>query len=405
MTKEAVAPAPLAVYASSPWPAYAEDEIAAVIQVLRSGKVNYWTGEEGRRFEEDCAAAAGCRYAVALMNGTIALELALHALEIPSGSEVITTPRTFIASASSIVARGCIPVLADVDPDSGNITTDTIAQVITPRTRAIIAVHLGGWPCDMDPIMALAEAHGLRVIEDCAQANGATYKGRPVGGLGHVGCFSFCQDKIITTGGEGGLLTTKDEKVWRRAWEYKDHGKSYEAVYHRQHAPGFRWLHESFGTNWRMTELQAAIGRVQMRKLPEWTAIRRKHLSALLGAFATIPGLRVPNLPPEVGHAAYRAYVYVRPERLSPSWNRDRIMLEVGALGPTCLVGSCSEIYREKAFADAHLGPAEGLPTARQLGETSLAFLVHPTMADSHVQATIQSVQHIMGLATADRRA
>jgi len=378
MTKEPLAPPTQAKAPFAPWPFYAEDEIEAVTRVLRSGKVNYWTGQEGRHFEEEYAAAAGCKHAVALANGTNALELALVALQIPPGSEVITTPRTFIASASCIVMRGCTPVLADVDPDSGNITAETIAQVITPKTRAIIAVHLAGWPCDMDPIMTLAEKHGLKVIEDCAQANGATYKRRPVGGIGHVGCFSFCQDKIITTGGEGGMLTTNDEAVWRRAWEFKDHGKSYEAVYHREHAPGFRWLHESFGTNWRMTEMQAAIGRIQLRKLPDWTRIRRENMKILFDTLEGLPALRVPRPGPDFGHAAYKAYVYLRPDSLKASWTRDCVMTEIANQGIPCFSGSCSELYREKAFLDEGLCPKTPLMVAKELGETSLMFLVHP---------------------------
>ena len=338
---------------------------------------------------------------MALANGTNALELALVALQIPPGSEVITTPRTFIASASCIVMRGCTPVLADVDPDSGNITAETIAQVITPKTRAIIAVHLAGWPCDMDPIMALAEKHGLKVIEDCAQANGATYKGRPVGGIGHVGCFSFCQDKIITTGGEGGMLTTNDETVWRRAWEFKDHGKSYQAVYHREHAPGFRWLHESFGTNWRMTEMQAAIGRIQLRKLPEWTSNRRTNMNRLFDALEGHPLLRVPRAGVEFGHAAYKAYVYVRPERLKGSWTRDRIMLEIANQGLPCFSGSCSEIYREKAFTSTNLGPQKVLLEARRLGESSLMFLVHPSISGPQMAALVQATRNALDAACA----
>lgn len=401
MTKEPLAPSTQATASFAPWPFYAEDEIEAVTRVLRSGKVNYWTGQEGRRFEEEYASAAGCKYAVALANGTNALELALVALQIPPGSEVITTPRTFIASASCIVMRGCTPVLADVDPDSGNITAETIAQVITPKTRAIIAVHLAGWPCDMDPIMALAEKHGLKVIEDCAQANGATYKGRPVGGIGRVGCFSFCQDKIITTGGEGGMLTTNDEAVWRRAWEFKDHGKSYEAVYHREHAPGFRWLHESFGTNWRMTEMQAAIGRIQLRKLSEWTPIRRKNLNRLFDALEGHPLLRVPRAGAEYGHAAYKAYVYVRPERLKKDWTRDRIMLGITNQGVPCFSGSCSEIYREKAFTSTNLDPQKTLLVARQLGESSLMFLVHPGISVTQMDTLVQATRHTLDAACA----
>lgn len=380
-----------------PWPHYSQDEIDAVSAVLKSGKVNYWTGQECRLFEQEYAVAADCNYAVALANGTNALELALVALQIPPGSEVITTPRTFIASASCIVMRGCIPVLADVDADSGNITAETIARVITPRTRAIIAVHLAGWPCDMDPILALAEEHGLKVIEDCAQANGATYKGRPVGGIGHVGCFSFCQDKIITTGGEGGMLTTNDEALWRRAWEFKDHGKSYDAVYHREHAPGFRWLHESFGTNWRMTEMQAAIGRIQLRKLPEWTRLRRENMNTLFNALEAHPLLRVPRPGPDFGHAAYKAYVYVRPEALKPGWTRDRIMTSTTNGGVPCFSGSCSEIYREKAFLDAKLTPSSSLEVAKQLGQTSLMFLVHPGITPG-VMVQAAHLLHAIGL-------
>ena len=388
-------PAPFA-----PWPHYAEDEVEAVARVLRSGKVNYWTGQEGRLFEKEYAEAAGCRYGIALANGTNALELALVALQIPPGSEIITTPRTFIASASCIVMRGCVPVLADVDPNSGNLTADSIAQVITPKTRAIIAVHLAGWPCDMDPILALAEKHGLKVIEDCAQASGATYKGRPVGGFGHVGCFSFCQDKIITTGGEGGMLTTNDEALWRRAWEFKDHGKSYEAVYHREHAPGFRWLHESFGTNWRMTEMQAAIGRVQLRKLKEWTTCRRSNMNKLFSGLVDLTALRIPQPADDLGHAAYKAYVYLRPEILKPDWTRETIMLEIGAQGVPCFSGSCSEIYLERAFTSAGLGPDGRLVNAKTLGETSLMFLVHPDITGEQMDKVIEATREVVLRAT-----
>lgn len=379
----------------APWPFYAEDEIEAVARLLRSGKVNYWTGPEARLFEREYAEASNCWHAIALMNGTVALELALHALAIPAGSEIITTPRTFIASASAIVARGCIPVLADVDPDSGNITAENIERAITTKTRGIIAVHLAGWPCDMDLIMDLAEKYGLKVIEDCAQANGATYKGRPVGSLGHVGCFSFCQDKIITTGGEGGMLTTNFEKVWRRAWEYKDHGKSWEAVYQREHAPGFRWLHESFGTNWRMTDMQAAIGRLQLQKLPEWTRIRQENMNRLLSVLDGHPLLRVPRPGKDFGHAAYKAYAYIRPERLAAGWTRDRIMQEISMRVP-CFSGSCSEIYREKAFLDSPFGPKAALPVAQHLGETSLMFLVHPGITESQMGLTIRTTLNVL---------
>lgn len=382
----------------APWPYFPDDEVEAATAVLRSGKVNYWTGTEGREFEKEFAAFTGCNYAIALANGTVALELALYALGIGPGDEVITTCRTFIASASCIVMRGAKPVLADVDTISQNITADTIRPLITSRTRAIIAVHLAGWPCDMDSIMELAREHGLKVIEDCAQSHGASYNGLPVGSLGDVAAFSFCQDKIMTTGGEGGMLTTNDEAIWRRAWEYKDHGKSYDAIYNRQHSPGFRWLHESFGTNWRLTEMQSAIGRVQLRKLPEWVRVRQSYASILMENFAGIPALRVTIPFKEIGHAFYKYYAFVRPELLNPSWDRNRIMNAIVADGVPCFSGSCSEIYLEKAF-DV-LRPEIRCTVAKQLGETSLMFMVHPTLTKSNMVETCQIVANIIQLAT-----
>jgi dTDP-4-amino-4,6-dideoxygalactose transaminase len=384
----------------SPWPYFASDEIEAVTSVLRSGKVNYWTGQEGRLFESEFADHVGTKYGICVANGTLALELALHALGIGAGDEVITTSRTFIASASCVIMRGARPVCVDVDRHSQNITAETIRPAITAKTRAIIAVHLAGWPCDMDPILKLAEEYGLKVIEDCAQAHGATYKGKPVGSLGHMAAFSFCQDKILTTGGEGGMVTTNDEQLWNRAWSYKDHGKSYDAVFRREHPPGFRWLHESFGTNWRLTEMQSALGRVLLRKLPQWVAIRRKHAAELTESFRSMPALRVTDPPSEVGHSYYKYYAFVRAERLGRGWNRGRIISEITAAGVPCFSGSCSEIYLERAFAE-EMRPSACLPVARELGETSLMFLVHPTLLDVHIEMTRDAVKRVMELATA----
>lgn len=383
----------------APWPLFEQDEIEAATAPLQTGKVNYWTGTEGREFEREFAVFTGCSYAIALANGTVALELALYALGIGSGDEVIVTPRTFIASASCCVMRGARPVMADVDPVSQNITADTIRPHITPRTKAIICVHLAGWPCDMDPIMDLAREHGIKVIEDCAQAHGAAYKGRPVGSLGDVAAFSFCQDKIMTTGGEGGMLTTNDECLWRKAWEFKDHGKSYEAVYQRHHPPGFRWLHESFGTNWRLTEMQSAIGRVQLSKLPDWVAARQRHAALLTESFSQIPALRVTPVPPDLGHAMYKYYVFIRPEMLVSGWDRDRVMNAINAEGVPCFSGSCSEVYLEKAFIDAGYDLVLRLPVAKELGETSLMFLVHPTLTVIDMLDTCEAVKKVFAQA------
>lgn len=380
----------------SPWPSFTEEEANAVRDVILSNKVNYWTGQECREFEKEFAAWSGTRYAVALTNGTVALDLAFKALGIGAGDEVIVTSRTFLASVSSIVNAGATPVFADVDPDSQNITAETIASVLTSRTRAIVCVHLAGWPCDMDPIMALAAEHGLKVIEDCAQAHGAKYKGRPVGSIGHIGAWSFCQDKIMTTGGEGGMVTTNDRELWSDMWSYKDHGKSWAAVYEREHAPGFRWLHESFGTNWRMLEAQGVLGRIQLRRMDQWHQARLANARKIWATAEQFTGLRVPAVPEDCLHAAYKCYVFIQPEALKADWTRDRILNEMVARGVPCFSGSCSEVYLEKAFDDTQWRPKERLPVAMQLGETSLMFMVHPTLTHAEIDKTCQVLREVM---------
>ncbi len=400
----------------SPWPSFTQEEAEAVQRVLLSNRVNYWTGDECRQFEKEFAAWCGTPHAVALANGTLALDVALKALNVGPGDEVVVTPRTFMASVSCVVNAGAVPVFADVDAHSGNLTADTIAAVLTPRTKAVIVVHLAGWPCDMDPIMALAEQHQLKVIEDCAQAHGARYKGRSVGSIGHIGAWSFCQDKIMTTGGEGGMVTTHNEALWRAMWAYKDHGKSHEAVYERQHPPGFRWLHESFGTNWRMLEMQAAIGRIQLTRMPDWTRARHTNAAALIEAlqpFATATGpIRLPLLhctdsrcsspsPPAeckrgCVHAYYKLYAYVVPERLAPGWTRDRVVEAINTAGVPCYQGSCSEVYLEKAFDGTGWRPTQRLPVARSLGETSLMFLVHPSLTPAEMQKSASVITEVL---------
>ncbi|NNA03079.1 DegT/DnrJ/EryC1/StrS family aminotransferase [Pseudomonas lundensis] len=380
----------------SPWPSFTEAEANAVRDVILSNKVNYWTGQETRYFEKEFAVWAGTEYAVALANGTVALDLALKALQIGVGDEVIVTSRTFLASVSSIVNAGAVPVFADVDLDSQNITPESIQRVLTPRTRAIICVHLSGWPCDMDPIMALAKSHDLKVIEDCAQAHGALYKGRPVGSIGHIGAWSFCQDKIMTTGGEGGMVTTNDRQLWADMWAYKDHGKSWDAVYEREHAPGFRWLHETFGTNWRMLEVQAVIGRIQLGRMEAWQAARLQNAQAIWSAASSLSALRVPEVPAEIQHAAYKCYVFVRPEHLKDGWSRDRILNEISSRGVPVFSGSCSEVYLEKAFDNTGWRPVERLPHAKELGETSLMFLVHPTLTQQEIVLTCKTLTDVI---------
>ena len=382
--------------AFEPWPSFTQEDVDAVSNVLLSNKVNYWTGQECREFEKEFAQFAGTQYAVALANGTVALDLALKALGIGAGDDVIVTSRTFLASASSIVTAGANPIFADVELDSQNISRRTIEAVLTPNTKAIICVHLAGWMCDMDPIMQLAEEKGLFVIEDCAQAHGAMYKGHAAGSIGHISAWSFCQDKIMTTGGEGGMVTTNDEALWKKMWSYKDHGKNYDSIYHKQHPPGFRWLHDSFGTNWRMMEMQAVIGRIQLTKMVEWTQKRSKNMQQILAAFDASPYFTVNSPSEDYVHACYKCYVQVNLEQLPEAWSRDRIMQEINALNVPCFSGSCSEVYLEHAFDDTPWRPEQRLVNAQQLGETSLMFLVHPTLSAQSIEATVNAIQQVI---------
>jgi len=380
----------------APWPAFAQDEIDAVTAVLRSGRVNYWTGEQSHEFEREFAAYVGAKYALALSSGTTALELALLALGVGAGDEVVIPCKTFIATASCVVRAGALPVVADVDADSQNLTGASVANVLSARTKAIIAVHLGGWPCEMDEIIALADKHQLPVIEDCAQSVGARYRARMTGSIGTVGAFSFCQDKILTTGGEGGMLVTDSRALWERAWSLKDHGKDYAAAFERDHRLGFRWLHQRFGSNGRITEMQSAIGRMQLKKLPQWLQARRRNAAALDRGLAGLPGLRLVRPPAHSEHAYYKYYAFIRPERLRAQWTMERILEALDAEGIPCGVGACSEIYRERAFADAGLAPRTPLPVASALAETTLMLMLHPGLDERDMQDTCDAVAKVM---------
>ena len=382
--------------AFEPWPSFTQIEADAVSKVLLSNQVNYWTGQECREFEKEFAQFAETQYAVALANGTVALDVALKALNIGAGDDVVVTSRTFLASASSIVTAGANPIFADVELDSQNISRQTIEAVLTPNTKAIICVHLAGWMCDMEPIMQLARDKGLYVIEDCAQAHGAKYKGQAAGSIGDIAAWSFCQDKIMSTGGEGGMVTTNDEALWKKMWSYKDHGKSFDSIYNKQHPPGFRWLHDSFGTNWRMMEMQAVIGRIQLAQMPMWTEKRTEHAQAILDAFENSPYFRVDRPSNDYLHAYYKCYVQIKTEQLPEGWSRDRIMQEVNALHVPCFSGSCSEVYLEHAFDGTPWRPEQRLPHAQRLGDSSLMFLVHPTLSKDSIDKTVAAISEVM---------
>ena len=372
------------------WPFYAEDEIEAVAQVLRSGRVNQWTGGEVFAFQDALAHTFGGNHCIALANGSLALELPLRAFGIGPGDEVVVTPRTFVASATCVMLTGATPVFADIDPDSGNITAQTIEAVLTERTKAVIPVHLGGWPCDMPAIMELAERRGLLVIEDCAQSHGAEIDGRPAGSFGHATALSFCQDKIISTGGEGGATLFKDEAAWDWAWSFKDHGKNRRKVEAPQTRPGFRWLHDNVGTNWRLTGPQAAIGLRQLAKLDEWHAARTRNAAIWTDALAGVAALRVPRPEPRFRHAYYRLNFYLRP---GAEEARFEILARAGEAGLRLFTGSCSEVYLEEAFRDL---PKPDLPNARAMTLSSLAVEIHPTLKPDRLRLRAEKLAELI---------
>jgi dTDP-4-amino-4,6-dideoxygalactose transaminase len=381
------------------WPVFDKDAIDAATRVLQSGQVNYWTGNESNSFEREFAQRFGGGNAVSLANGTLALELALRSIQVSPGDEVVVTPRSYFATASAIALLGARPVFADIDENSQNITAQSIGEKITERTRAVVVVHLAGWPCAMREIVDVARAHDLHVVEDCAQAHGASYEGQSVGSFGSVAAFSFCQDKIISTAGEGGMLLTQDPALWEFAWSFKDHGKSLDRVNAKNHPPGFRWLHDRIGSNYRLTEIQAAIGRLQLEKLNVWVDRRRANAKRLHDGLSDIGALRIPIPSSEEFHAYYKFYAFVRPERLRPGWTRDRILQALEAEGIPGLSGSCPEIYRERAFAHLHHEP---LPVAAELGQTSIMLLVHPTLTDADIDDMIEAVRKVVTCASAD---
>lgn len=384
----------------APWPCFSKDEIAAVTRVLRSGQVNQWTGQEVFSFEAEYARTLGVKYAVALANGSVALDIALLALGIGPGDEVIVPSRSFVASASCVALRKAIPVFADIDRDSQNITVDTIEDVFTHRTKAVIAVHVAGWPCELDAIRKFCDKKGIYLVEDCAQSHGAKYKGKPAGSFGDVACFSFCQDKIISTGGEGGLLATNNEKIWRKAWRLKDHGRNHQKMFTRKDSCDFIWSVEDFGTNYRMTEMQAAIGRSMLAKLDAWVSKRRELSHILNQGFSKLEQLRVTIPSPEIYHAYYKYYVFVKPRALAPGWNRDRIVRALIRAGVPCGTGVCPEIYLEKAFVkyrNSYAGTKQPrLPVARELGQTSIMFQVHPSLSKTNMQSIIEEMEKIV---------
>jgi len=359
------------------WPQYEQDEIDAVVRVLASGRVNSLVhGDECRAFEQEFADYCGMPHAVSLANGTLALELAFRALDIGEGDEVIVPARSFFASASAVVAAGAVPVFADIDLESHTIEPAAVKSLITERTRAILCVHLAGWSCDMDALCTIADAHGLALVEDCAQAHGAAIGGRKVGSFGDAAAFSFCTDKIMSTGGEGGMLLLRDVAHWRRAWAYKDHGKNVSLLSTPSSGHDFRYVHESYGTNWRLTEMQAAIGRVQLRKLPAWLRQRCSNADLLRRRLGGHPLIHLPKVPEGVEHAYYKFYLMLNLDGFASGADRSDIIAELVSNGIAAGSGSCPDMSRELAVRNSAHPNTRLLPVAAEVGERSLMLPV-----------------------------
>ena len=381
----------------NPWPYFDEEMINITKEILSSGKVNYWTGNHCRQFELSFAKLFEQKYSVSLMNGSVALTAAYMSLELKKDDEVITTPRTFIATTYAMQILGIKPVFVDVCRNSGTITSNNIERAINSKTKAIAVVHIGGWPADMESICALAKKYNLKVIEDCSQAHGAKINNKPVGSFGDIATWSFCQDKIISTGGEGGMISTNNEILMDKIWSYKDHGKTRNAVYKINHNPGYRWVHERIGTNMRMTEIQAAIGEIQLKRLDKWIDLRNRNAFILFDHLKDIPCIRIPMPESNIKSAWYKFYVYLEFNNLKSDWNRNKIISELAKKNFPSFYGSCSEIYLEKGLKNFKIsGYKERLEFAEELGKTSLMFLVHPTITINQITNYAENIRKVL---------
>ena len=383
------------------WPRYDEDEIKEVERVLRSGNVNFWTGSITKFFEKEFAKFCNCKFAIAVANGSLALSCAYLALGIKKDDEIITTPRTFIATASSASLLGGIPIFAEVDKDSGNITAKSIEPLITKKTKAIVVVHLAGWPADMIEISNLANTYNIPLIEDCSQAHGAgiVIDGvkLSVGQFGDISTWSFCQDKIISTGGEGGMVTTNNKNYFNKIRSFKDHGKSFIKLEKRDLKHGYKYIHDNLGSNFRITEMQSAIGRIQLSKLDLWTKIRTKNALLLNDFLSKDPLIRVPLPEKDMVHGWYKFNCFINRDFLKDDWSRDKIINAIIKKGYPALQGSCSELYLEKCFSSKI--SQKKLLIANELGETNLTFLVHPTIGENVMYKYASNILSVLNLA------
>jgi dTDP-4-amino-4,6-dideoxygalactose transaminase len=389
------------------YPRYNQYTLRKVQKVLKSGRVNYWTGHECKEFEREFTKYIENKYAVTLSNGSVALEIALKALNLKKRDEIIVSPRSFIISASCVLDLGLKPVFADVD-NNGNLSIKGIKKAYNKNVKAIILVHLNGLSCDLDPVLKFIKKNKIFLIEDCSQAHGAIYKDKKVGSFGHISTWSFCQDKIISTGGEGGMISTNNKKLWLKLWSLKDHGKNYKSVFYKKHKTGFRWLHDNLGSNYRMTEMQAAIGREQLKTLDNQLKIRNAianiYLNELKEYYQRYHLLQKPDFKCQTCpfkqnekkcnkclHAFYRLNLFINKNKIK----QIKLIEQLNKNKINCSVGSCPEIYREKIFKKLKFSPKKRLFNAKLLGETSIMFPIDPGRSMAKVKIEINSIKKI----------
>ena len=390
------------------YPHFGKPIIKKVNQVLKSGKVNYWTGNECKDFEKEFSNYHNVKYSLSVSNGSVALEIALKALNLKKKDSVIVTPRSFIISASCVLNLGLKPIFADVD-DNGNLSIEGIRKAYNKDVKAIIVVHLNGLSCDLDPILKFVKKNKLFLIEDCSQAHGAIYNSKKVGSFGHLSTWSFCQDKIMSTGGEGGMISTNNKKLWLKLWSMKDHGKNYKSVFYKKHKTVFKWLHDDLGSNYRMTEMQAAIGREQLKSLDK--QIKRRNLIAnlylteLKDYYLKYDILKKPNfkfqtyhskknskISKQYIHAFYRLNLFINKNKIK----QNKLIQQLTKNKINCGVGACPEIYKEKIFKKLKLYPKKRLVNAKLLGETSIMFPINPFKSLIKIKSEINLIKKIL---------
>jgi sugar O-acyltransferase (sialic acid O-acetyltransferase NeuD family) len=388
------------------WPQYTEKMINNVSEILKSGKVNQWTGNKVKEFEKKYAEYFGVKWAIAVTNGTVAIDLCLRAIGLQHGDEVIVTPRSFLASATAISTCGGIPVFVDVDINTQNITLDNIKKGISKKTKAVILVHLAGITCDCEEIVEWCHKHHIYVIEDCAQCHGAKYNNKYAGTFGDINAWSFCQDKIISTGGEGGMVTTNNEELFKKAWSYKDHGKNYDKILDENsdlfkneppRAGFFRNVHDSIGTNFRMTEIQASLGLDSLELLDEWIQIRRKNAKQLSECLKKYHFLEVLEYNEKYYHCYYKYYFYVKDSILGHKQIRDFIIQEFIKAGISAIQGSCSEIYKEGGYKNLeNHRVAMDCVNARNIIDRCVLLQTDPTYTEIVMEDFIKKIDSVL---------